>query len=87
VFSQNVESGSVSFKGHSIKEFVLDAEAGFAELLHRQSKDHEVAASEYSQRYHRDPLSGFEMRYDFAVKHESLIIGKFDIINETFSLF
>jgi hypothetical protein len=47
VFSQNGESGPVTFKGHPIKKFVLDAEVEFEELLARQSKYHEAAASEY----------------------------------------
>lgn len=87
VLSQGNEEASVTFKEHPIKKHVLAAEAEFEEMLARQSKTYEAAASEYLQRYHRDPPPGFEMWYDFAVRHKSLIIDEFDIINETLSPF
>ena len=74
-------------KEHPIKELVRKAEIDFEEQLARQSSTLEAAASEYRQRYHRDAPPGFDMWYEFAVRHESLIIDDFDIINETLSPF
>jgi hypothetical protein len=74
---------TVTLHGHPIKDLVRKAVVRFEEQLARQSKTLEEAASEYLQRYHRDPPPGFEMWYDFAIRHESLIIDDFDIINET----
>ena len=74
-------------KTHPIKDKVRKAEIEFEEQLTRQSKTLEAAASEYLKRYHRDPPPGFKMWYEFAVRHESLIIDDFDIINETLSPF
>lgn len=77
------ESDTLVFKEHPIKALIHKAHIEFDEQLARQSKTPEAAASEYLQRYHREPPPGFEMWYEFAVRHKSLIIDDFDIINET----
>ena len=78
---------TIILQEHTIKELVREAVAEFEEQLARQSQTLEAAASEYIERYHREPPPGFEMWYGFAVRHESLIIDDFDIINETLSPF
>lgn len=83
----NTWDDAMVFKEHPIKEMVRKAEIEFDEQLARQSKTLEAAASEYRQRYHRDPPPGFEMWFEFAIRHESLILDDFDIINETLSPF
>jgi len=83
----NFRDDNSILKEHPIKELVHKAETEFEEQLARQSKTYEAATSEYRSRYHRDPPPGFEMWYNLAVRHESLIIDDFDIINETLSPF
>lgn len=72
---------------HPIKALVLSARAEFDKTLARQSKTFETAVSEYLRRYQRRPPPGFEIWYDYAVKHESPIIDEFDIINKTLAPF
>lgn len=72
---------------HPIKTLVRKAEVEFDDQLARQSKTLEAATAEYLQRYHRTPPPGFDMWYEYAVKHDSLIIDDFDIINETLTPF
>jgi hypothetical protein len=77
----------VSLKEHPIKAFHRQAEVNFGKLLARQSKTFEAAASDYIRRYHKPPPPGFEIWYEFAVKHNSSIIDDFDIINESLAPF
>jgi hypothetical protein len=65
----NLATGPVPglLKEHPIKTLVRQAELEFEELLARQSKAFEAAASEYLRRYHRHPPLGFEIWYAFAV--------------------
>ncbi|KAM0703792.1 hypothetical protein Q7P35_009731 [Cladosporium inversicolor] len=72
---------------HPIKDLVRKAEAEFAEVLAKQSNSYETAASEYLRRYNRKPPPGFEIWYDYATKHDSLIVDDFDIIDETLAPF
>ena len=83
----DTEDSTMILKEHPINKLVRNARIEFEEQLARQSKTLEEAVSEYRLRYHRDPPPGFEMWYEFAVRHESLIIDDFDIINETLSPF
>jgi hypothetical protein len=72
---------------HPIKMLFHKADADFSELLHKQSTTFEMAASEYSRRYQRDPPPGYKIWYEYAVRHESMIIDEFDIINEALAPF
>lgn len=72
---------------HPIRTLVRKAETTFDELLSRQSTSFEMAVSEYLRRYRRDPPPGFEGWYDYATKHDSMIIDDFDIIDETLAPF
>jgi hypothetical protein len=72
---------------HPIKTLVRKAEADFEELLANQSTSFGMAASEYLRRYKRHPPPGFDIWYEFATRHDSLIIDEFDIINETLAPF
>jgi hypothetical protein len=45
-----------------IKTLFHNSEAEFSELLSKQSTTFEMAASEYLQRYQRDPQPGFEVK-------------------------
>jgi len=72
---------------HPMKTLVHKAETEFEELLAKQSTSFEMASSEYVRRYKRPPPPGFEMWYEFATKHDSLIIDEFDIINEALAPF
>jgi len=67
---------------HPIKTLVRKAETDFEDLLAKQSTSFGMASSEYLRRYKRPPPSGFEIWYDFAVRHDSPIIDEFDIIDE-----
>lgn len=72
---------------HPVKTLVRKAETEFEELLAKQSTSFEMASSEYVRRYKRLPPPGFEMWYEFATRHDSLIIDEFDIINEALAPF
>ena len=72
---------------HPIKILARKAEIDFDGLLARQSNTFELATSEYMHRYKRHPPPGFEIWYDFAMQHDSMIIDEFDIINETLAPF
>jgi hypothetical protein len=72
---------------HPIKVLARKAEIDFAELLARQSSTFDMATAEYLHRYKRHPPPGFEIWYDFAMQHDSVIIDEFDIINETLAPF
>lgn len=72
---------------HPIKTLFRKSEADFDELLSRQSATFEVAALEYLRRYRRDPPPGFEIWYEYATRHRSVIIDEFDIIEETLAPF
>lgn len=72
---------------HPIQSLMRKAEIEFSDQIARQSRTAQAAAAEYLQRYHRPPPPGFEMWYEYAVRHESLIIDDFDIINETIAPF
>lgn len=72
---------------YPIKTLVLSARAVFNETLARQSRTFEMAVSEYLRRYQRRPPPGFEIWYDYAVKHDSPIIDEFDVINKTLARF
>lgn len=72
---------------HPIKTLVRKAETDFDELLARQSTSLEMATSEYLRRYKRPPPPRFDIWYDFATRHDSLIIDEFDMINETLAPF
>ena len=71
----------VLLEEHPIKTLVRQAQAEFEEQLARQSRTFKSAASEYQRRYHRLPPPGFDLWYEFAVKHNSPIIDDFVIIN------
>jgi hypothetical protein len=72
---------------HPIRALVRKAEIEFNELLASQSSTFEMAVSEYLHRYKRYAPPGFEIWYEFATKHDSVIIDEFDIINETLAPF
>lgn len=78
--STNTNAGTLL--EHPIKRLVRDAEAKFEELVARQSKSFDKAASVYFQRYQRRPPPGFELWLEFATRHDSVIIDDFDVINE-----
>lgn len=78
---------SSSPEEHPIKTLVRQAEVEFEQQLARQSTTLEAAVAEYLHRYHRDPPPGFESWYGFAVKHGSLVIDDFDIIDEALAPF
>lgn len=83
----NIKDHVATSEEHPIKAIIRRAGAEFEDLLARQSKTFETAASVYLDRYHRHPPPGFEMWYEYAVIHDSLIIDEFDIINETLAPF
>jgi hypothetical protein len=83
----HLEVTTTTLAEHPIKTLVRKAETDFDELLSRQSTSVEMASSEYLRRYNRPPPAGFEIWYNFATRHDSLIIDEFDIINETLAPF
>jgi hypothetical protein len=72
---------------HPIKTLVRKAAIDFEELLAKQSTSFEMASSEYLRRYKQPPPPGFDIWYEFATWHDSLIIDEFDVINETLAPF
>jgi hypothetical protein len=82
-----LERTSVTILEHPIKTLFRRAEAEFNELIANQSTTFEMAASEYLHRYRRDPPPGFKVWYEYAVRHESVIIDEFDVVNDALSPF
>jgi hypothetical protein len=85
--SLDTYSNNVKLEEHPIKTLVRKAGIELEAQLARQSKSYHAAASEYLRRYGRNPPPGFEAWYQFAMRHGSLIIDDFDIINETLTPF
>jgi hypothetical protein len=67
---------------HPVKRLVREARVKFEEQAARQSKSFDKAASVYVQRYQRSPPPGFELWFNYAMRHHSLIIDDFDLLNE-----
>ena len=84
---QDLKGTSITILEHPVKTLFHRAEAEFSELLANQSTTFEMAASEYLRRYRRDPPPGFKIWYEYAVRHESVIIDDFDIVNDALSPF
>ncbi|KAF2225533.1 hypothetical protein BDZ85DRAFT_257651 [Elsinoe ampelina] len=72
---------------HPIKALHEQAMQKFQAMVKRQSKTLEEAVTEYKRRYRRNPPPGFDKWYEYAVKHESVIIDEFDMINEAMEPF
>lgn len=72
---------------HPVETLVRSGKANFKSLLKSQSGSYKEAVEEYRRRYHVGPPSGFESWYEFAVRHESLIIDDFDAIYHAISPF
>jgi hypothetical protein len=83
----DLKGTSVTMLEHPVKALFRKAEAEFSELLAKQSTTFDMAASEYLRRYRRDPPPGFKIWYEYAVRHESVIIDEFDIVNDALSPF
>ncbi|GAB7336705.1 hypothetical protein MBLNU13_g10371t1 [Cladosporium sp. NU13] len=83
----DLKGTSVTMLKHPVKALFRKAEAEFSELLANQSTTFDMAASEYLRRYRRDPPPGFKIWYEYAVRHESVIIDEFDILNDALSPF
>jgi len=67
---------------HPVKRLVREADVKFEAQIARQSKSFDEATSVYYQRYQRSPPPGFGLWYKYALRHHSLIVDDFDIINE-----
>jgi hypothetical protein len=83
----NVDDNIAALVEHPIKTLFRKAEAEFNNLLSRQSTTFEMAEAEYVRRYRRNPPPGFEIWYEYATRHDSVIIDEFDIINKTLAPF
>ncbi|EGO19794.1 glycosyltransferase family 90 protein [Serpula lacrymans var. lacrymans S7.9] len=55
---------------HPIYELIKRAEASWNSKLDRASKTLEQAVAEYKKRYHRPPPKGFDIWWDYIVKHK-----------------
>jgi hypothetical protein len=82
-----LDTTTTAITEHPMKTLVRKTETDFEELLAKQSTSLETASSEYLRRYKRPTPPGFDIWYDFAMRHDSLIIDEFDIINETLAPF
>ena len=69
--------------GNHIQERIATAQNAYIQLLERQSKSLGAARTEYQRRYQRNPPDKFDEWYNYAVKHNSLIIDDFDSIEES----
>lgn len=67
---------------HPVKVLHEKAVREFEDLIARQSKTLEDAASEYRRRWNRHPPPGFEDWFAFAKQQNSTIIDEFDMISE-----
>ncbi|PNS19645.1 hypothetical protein CAC42_7489 [Sphaceloma murrayae] len=67
---------------HPVKVFAQNARADFFKMIDRQSRTYTEAVAEYRRRYSRDPPPGFRKWYEYAKKHNSVIIDDYDMINE-----
>lgn len=72
---------------HPIPGLMDAAESRFRAKLARQSKTLAGAVAEYKRRYKRMPPAGFDKWYEFARKHDFVLIDEFDAIVEDLAPF
>lgn len=63
---------------HPIPKLMADAHEAFDKKLKGQSKSLSEAAAEYRRRYKRDPPKGFDLWYEFAAKHQHVMVDEYD---------
>ncbi|WWC66770.1 uncharacterized protein I206_100675 [Kwoniella pini CBS 10737] len=67
---------------HPIPKLMLDAKEEFEIKLKKQSKTLNEAIEEYKKRYKMNPPKGFDEWFEFAKKHNSIIIDEYDQLNK-----
>ncbi|WWC85878.1 uncharacterized protein L201_000745 [Kwoniella dendrophila CBS 6074] len=67
---------------HPIPKLMADAKEEFEAKLKRQSKTLDEAVNEYKKRYGMNPPKGFDEWYEFALKHNSIIIDEYDQLHK-----
>ena len=82
ILIQSVGTMTGALTEHPVKRLVREADVKFEAQIARQSKSFDEATSVYYQRYQRSPPPGFGLWYKYALRHHSLIVDDFDIINE-----
>jgi hypothetical protein len=65
---------------HPISKLMADAEDAFQRKVERQSRTLEAAVAEYKRRYGRDPPKGIDHWWDFAQRHDVVMVDEFDAI-------
>lgn len=88
-FAKNLTTSPVkdTYPLDAIVKRMIEAQTGYKNLLERQSKNLHGARREYKRRYQRNPPEGFDKWYHYAVKHNSLIIDDFGVIDEVLKPF
>jgi len=81
--SWSTESG----QGHPVEALILNAQATFSDLIHKQSRSYEAARKTYQRRYHMEPPPGFEGWFEYAMSHQSPVVDDFDMMYDTISPF
>ncbi|KAJ7231415.1 hypothetical protein B0H12DRAFT_1205072 [Mycena haematopus] len=72
--------GSNAAAPHPIPGLMDVAEARFRAKVARQSSSLPAAVAEYKRRYARPPPAGFDKWYNFALKHNFVMIDEFDAV-------
>ena len=75
-------SNHIYSKQHPVAVLHREASGLFKEMVARQSKTLKGAVLEYQRRYGRSPPPGFDKWFEYAKKHNSVIIDEFDTIVE-----
>ena len=83
----SLEAPPYSVLQHPIRQLHDIGTRQFAVLIERQSQTLDAAVLEYRRRYKRPPPLGFDVWFDFAKKHSSVIIDDFDTISNSLAPF
>ena len=82
-FAQRTQAGLK----HPISYLAQKSLTEFDAMLASQSNDLRTAIEEYRRRYHREPPPGFDLWFQYATKHGSLIIDEYDSIYDVLEPF
>ncbi|GAA5912419.1 uncharacterized protein JCM6883_005663 [Sporobolomyces salmoneus] len=66
---------------HPIHYLIHSAQTAWNDKVARQSTNLEQAVAEYKRRYGQSPPRGFDLWYDFATRHNVLLIDEYDSIH------
>lgn len=73
----DIAPGSSSSGGHPIDALIESAEAEYKHKLSKEAKSLNEASARYRERRGRHPPPGFKEWYEFATKHDAVIVEDF----------